>query len=764
VIQLQSDVLCVTIDDGDLSVAVTDVRCTRTWRTPGPGLALRVRSVPEECAQWWYSIAAGQSRDWLGNQQGSDCAIHVVESNATLCRFHIQFSAIQIGLEVCFELKDDRLLVSIPEEGWDRSGETLFEVLSVDLLPLFGAQPRGSAGYMVLPHGGGTLRYFADHPDRSGIMADAMNSGTRTDYAVSRNGRPASIEDVQTYDTLIYNQQSQWRDSIWAPVWGQIVDTSGFAAHIPFEHGDVDAQVVVSANNGEQQYCGAHARFCYRHHVRDEWTVEPRQLVLTFLHENDLDWNAIGRAYRRHLVHEVKVNTLADKCRTSPVTEYVTGAYYLRPMLALKRFKPYDNPHRDGSGVLDVYLTCDDLIQELRRLKAAGIERALVQLVGFNTGGHDGLYPTIFPIEPAFGGEDGLRRLIDAMYELDYRSSVHVNVRCYASASSEFNPQHVARDAYGGMVTNQSGPMGDDFHACPWPAGDAFAQANEQQLLDLGLDGGMYYDFVLGVLVRCYDTSHGHATTRRAYMDGVRRYLQRAREVFGNVRAENVIAPLLDLVDYTTTIITPRKASIYLKDSELRQRGLADESVPLLPVIYHGLVQYATDSLCLSERDYWAQVLDDLSLGATPIEEHRSHQAQWDDLHSRVYRVFCDYGRWLQCRFIESIERVGHTTCTRYDDGTRVLVNHGEAAAQIAGQTIPPRSFRIEPVDGRGPLTMSEDVTITQREPSALPNGAHASGAPLRGAKDVAARWRGRRQIDSQADTSQIHYRPIANP
>lgn len=42
-----------------------------------------------------------------------------------------------------------------------------------------------------------------------------------------------------------------------------------------------------------------------------------------------------------------------------------------------------------------------------------GIGKAVVTLVGWNPGGHDGVYPSYVRVEPSSGGKPGLRKLIE---------------------------------------------------------------------------------------------------------------------------------------------------------------------------------------------------------------------------------------------------------------------------------------------------------------------------------------------------------------
>ncbi|MDA1040810.1 MAG: DUF5696 domain-containing protein [Planctomycetota bacterium] len=63
----------------------------------------------------------------------------------------------------------------------------------------------------------------------------------------------------------------------------------------------------------------------------------------------------------------------------------------------------------------------------LRKLKEAGIEKIHTMCVGWNARGHDGLYPTRFPIDARLGGETGFRELCKLGDELGYHINVHDN-------------------------------------------------------------------------------------------------------------------------------------------------------------------------------------------------------------------------------------------------------------------------------------------------------------------------------------------------
>lgn len=737
--KLQNENLRVEISETNLQTTVTDRRSGAVWRTPGPGVTLCTYMVPEECHHWYDSDMASDTTDWLGFPV-RDCQIAVVAQSETTVEFRLEFRTIELACNVRFELEGARLTVTVPQESWNFHGELFYEVQSLDLLPLFGAQPRGADGTLVLPHGGGTLRHFKDMPERGAAMADALKRGQRGDYA-RRHGKGAPDPSApQSYESPVYGVNSQWREMIWFPVWGVATGQSGFAAYIPFGQGDADAAIVATANHGAEKLCGAHARFHYRQHPRDTRVDEPRRLVFEFL-DGAPDYADMARVYRRYLIENENIPALRQRVAASPELAHQARSYLFVPMLGLKRFACYANPYPDGSGPLDIYMTFDDLLAEMRRAKENGVKRALVQMVGYNREGHDGSYPDIFPIEPKAGGEEGFARCVNSFREIGYRSSVHINLRCYSRNSLGFRYEAVMRDRDGGPVVNQTGPEGEDFNACPWAAAELFYRECFPRLKALGLDGGIYIDFMLGVLFRCYQTRHGHLSTRRAYIEGCLAFLERCRAVFGSARAENAIAPALRAVDASHTLIHPRRGESYLLDSELRQRGLCDESVPMNVVVYHGFVLYYNEPMTLGKKDYWDHLLYNLAIGAMPRDELRGSSPQFDGLRTLEYRLFCEQLNWLQFEFIERIESRGDLWCALYGDGTVVWVNFGRQPAVCAGGDIPARGFRVVPGTAEHlPLVMEEDMRLTGQAPAPAPDGHMMTGAPLRGAADVGER------------------------
>jgi hypothetical protein len=84
--------------------------------------------------------------------------------------------------------------------------------------------------------------------------------------------------------------------------------------------------------------------------------------------------------------------------------------------------------------------TFDQRAQQLRDLKAAGIDRALIFISGWAHLGYDRQHPDSLPPPEAAGGWDGLKRLADTCRELGYPFIFHDQYRDYYVDAPSYNP------------------------------------------------------------------------------------------------------------------------------------------------------------------------------------------------------------------------------------------------------------------------------------------------------------------------------------
>ncbi len=140
-------------------------------------------------------------------------------------------------------------------------------------------------------------------------------------------------------------------------------------------------------------------------------------------------YSGMARYYRQVMEKKRKLIPLAERIKTNPVLSYgVKDMPVIRIRMA---WKPVPTPVLEQTLETEppMHLACtfaqvEELMEEM---KAQGIKKAEICLVGWNIKGHDGRWPQVFPVEPSLGGEEGLRKLIAHGKKLGCRITCHTN-------------------------------------------------------------------------------------------------------------------------------------------------------------------------------------------------------------------------------------------------------------------------------------------------------------------------------------------------
>lgn len=112
------------------------------------------------------------------------------------------------------------------------------------------------------------------------------------------------------------------------------------------------------------------------------------------------------------------------------------------------------SPERVAGAQLFAHVPCDyggeplpfeALIPRMEALKAAGLDRALFHLGGWNRLGYDSEYPDILPANPKCGGDEGFRALTDAIDRLGYIATPHDDVAIISERAPSFSEDVLAR-------------------------------------------------------------------------------------------------------------------------------------------------------------------------------------------------------------------------------------------------------------------------------------------------------------------------------
>jgi len=149
---------------------------------------------------------------------------------------------------------------------------------------------------------------------------------------------------------------------------------------------------------------------------------------------------------------------------------------------------------------------------------------------------------------------------------------------------------------------------------------------------------------------------------------------------------------------------------------------IVDESVPVLEIVYHGLVDYYSNAVNRSS-DYTQSILRSIEYGAfltfevtnNTTEELRYtrynslFKAKFDDLYASIVKGYniankalapvanCD----ITGHFCVDGEREGDVYCTEYSNGTKIYVNYGDTSKETPDGKVPAFGIGICTSDGK---------------------------------------------------------------
>ena len=563
--------------------------------------------------------------------------INTIKARAVL------FDGSVVALPVRIENNGMRLR-AIPEH------EGISDIRYIDLAYDLADANTGDSGYYVLPRGNGSpddhICCFTGHPDTEIIASD---------FQLTMFGFTDGISG-----------------------WCAIV--TGYT---------YDYQLVVRSKDG-------HYSMFPRFPFENGRPLEPIAVEYHLLTGRDASYSGMGRAYRQYLLCDRGIRPIRD--RMNDALDYAKDSLYVRIRMAWKPVpSPIDEQTDENEPPIHVAITFDGVGDLLRQMKAAGVEKAEICLVGWNKSGHDGRWPQCLPVEPLLGGEAALRRLIADAAALGYQITCHTNSTDAYSIADCYSPDIVCINRDGTEARhgiNWGGGL--PRWVCPDKALE-IARTQLPPVAALGFRGLHYIDVISTVGLRpCY--SPEHPVTRRQAHDDFLEIARISHALFGGFSSEGGYDHTLPYLDYGLYVsffdtMNPKLPPLFTK------------SVPLWQVALHGIVlsnpYTATVNAPIKPRMHQLEVHE---RGGRPtvyiFSKFKSDGSSWmgtDDLTcssaedtaetvrilAELYREFAPMA-YLQTLFIENHEELcDGITCTTYEDGTKIIVDRNRGDYRI---------------------------------------------------------------------------------
>ena len=459
----------------------------------------------------------------------------------------------------------------------------------------------------------------------------------------------------------------------------------------------------VVAKNGEYRMsCVLDHELCSRPY--EDFEIEFRRLD-----GREATMGGMARAYRAYQFGRGAAKPLKERAAANNVLTTAIESPEIRIRQAWKPVPPsiLDQTPENEPPVTP-YVTFDRVVNIARALKASGVAKAELCLVGWNIGGHDGRWPQAFPAEPTLGGDEKLRQCIREVRDMGYLIVPHGNyIDAYRIADS-WDEEWLAKTESGGFMTSGNWGGGRSSRICARRAYELFVTRDMPRMGALGFRGLGYFDVVSIVMAdECHDARHPLSRAEAAQWWGKGAAL--SKEVFGGFASEGAFDHFVGDLD----------SALYVsfKDPTKGNNGLVDRMAPFPQLVYNGVFAmnpFTRTVNFTAQEKYWQLKL--IEFGGRPTfyfySKFKSDGKNWmgdgdlgcatdEELARSIAKIKEGAGIYcrlapLQFEFMEEHDYLGKGVWrTTYSNGTRVYDNYGDAAVVADGVEIPAEGWTI---------------------------------------------------------------------
>ena len=412
----ETPTLRLHVNSTDSRFIVEDRRSGKQWSS-NPLEALGPQKASQEDALFLLSVtnAKRQMTNLLTwNSEKPQVAVAPLPAG-----FRATYDVGKFKMKIAVEylLKEDRaadghvvpyLEVTVPDAGIEEYGDcsiitsvTCFRIVTLEVLPLFGAARVGQKGYVMVPDGAGAIvefkseypqyrqRYSAQiyGPDAAANFFTAGGGGRRTGAAITR-------------PTM--------------PLWGVKHEDGAYAGIVT--QGEFQANInaylagyIMSANRGSAEFIYRRQasiprrRSVFVNKIEEDRLPGDRQVRYVLLSGDDANYAGMARAYRDFLMMVKGVK---------PVNEPV------RPLLDLFMGITRQSSFREDFVPTTTF---EQALTIIRQFVDKGVKDFDVHLLGWGDDGYRGRWPRRYPADSELGGNDGLKSLIASAKQLGVR-------------------------------------------------------------------------------------------------------------------------------------------------------------------------------------------------------------------------------------------------------------------------------------------------------------------------------------------------------
>ncbi len=397
---------------------------------------------------------------------------------------------------------------------------------------------------------------------------------------------------IQIANGVIYERDA------YMPMFGQVRDGSGYLAVIDTPY---DALYALIGENIEFRFRPSLGCMAY-----------PRRILYRFMEA--CDYNDFAHSYRDYLTERGELHTLREKAARNPAVERLFGCPIVHEFIAV-HISPDSDYYEPGNPAHnDYHISFDTRAEQLRALKARGLDRAYLHFDGWGNHGYDNLHPDPFPPHEAAGGIEGMRRLGMTARDLGYIFGIHDQYRDYYYDAPSFDLDNAIMALDGSHPYCSVWYGGAHSFLCATLATE-YVRRNYDEFERLGIPiEAAYLDvFSVVALDECHNPDH--PMTRKQCAEARNECLQ-------NLTARGIIPSSEETLGcMMESQVLCHHAPFYTTSFE--QGTAVGVPLPLYNLVYHDCVVIPWDAVML-ERGGWGIPENDMAhthaiLNAGPV-------------------------------------------------------------------------------------------------------------------------------------------------
>jgi hypothetical protein len=416
-------------------------------------------------------------------------------------------------------------------------------------------------------------------------------------------------------------------------------------------------------------------------------------LIVDFyrLADGDANYSGMARKFREYMIaNDLMPEPIRERVKDNEILKYAIEAPEIRIRQAWKP-APSPIPHQtlETEPPMHAALTFEQVEDIVDELKRQGVEKAELCLVGWKLRGHDGRDPDIFPVEPALGGEEALRKLIKKGQSEGYMMVGHTNHTDIYSISQEWKDgKYVCKNPDGSLQKKWRFSGGLMYNLCYKPSYE-FYMRDEPKVAALGFRGMEFVDVMAMVTPHeCYDPEH--PLNRRQAAEYAVKMMSGLRDMFGGSQSEGChyfAAKSVDFAMYST-----------MKMAHPQKKDIIDAHVPVWQIVFHGYIlsNPASETVNYNIKEPYYK-LRFIEAGGRPLyyfySKFMNNGNNWmgevdlsykdrEDLQNSVKVIkegFDEYQpmSYLQYETLDNHEEIAPgITCSTFSDGSIIICNY----------------------------------------------------------------------------------------